>query len=253
MSTRSSYPSQSAQASRSAQAMRSTSAQQYGPAQVPLPARPLARVLLLALQSWPGITNDECATGWAGALRSVCTRPALIAVTGDGFGVTPPTNGSKTRPPVVVVAQYLQKHLVRELAAQQPTEVVSGYRGDTPVMSPASSLSAQCIPAATFKAGVYGLWQSGGKSALSPRQRVGEWPDLVVQVGIAPPLPQDYPVPLVLAPVDWSDPEIAAHTLALRCARELSTERSVLLAMNAAAGSGFQTETLELMLRRTNG
>ena len=139
MSTRSSYPSQSAQASRSAQAMRSTSAQQYGPAQVPLPARPLARALLLALQSWPGITNDECATGWAGALRSVCTRPALIAVTGDGFGVTPPTNGSKTRPPVVVVAQYLQKHLVRELAAQQPTEVVSGYRGDTPVMSPASS------------------------------------------------------------------------------------------------------------------
>ena len=111
MSTRSSYPSQSAQASRSAQAMRSTSAQQYGPAQVPLPARPLARALLLALQSWPGITNDECATGWAGALRSVCTRPALIAVTGDGFGVTPPTNGSKTRPPVVVVAQYLQSIL----------------------------------------------------------------------------------------------------------------------------------------------
>ena len=56
MSTRSSYPSQSAQASRSAQAMRSTSAQQYGPAQVPLPARPLARALLLAPVSYTHLT-----------------------------------------------------------------------------------------------------------------------------------------------------------------------------------------------------
>ncbi|WQD13349.1 MAG: hypothetical protein U1U88_001575 [Lawsonella clevelandensis] len=49
---------------------------------------------------------------------------------------------------------------------------------------------------------------------LTPVQRVGEWPDVVVQVGVAATLPQRYPVPLVLAPVDWSDPDAAAHTLA---------------------------------------
>lgn len=222
-------------------------------AQLPLPARPLARSLLLSLQSLPGLTEDDRSTGWAAALFTVCTRPSLIAITGDGFGVTPPANGPRTREPVVVVAHYLQKHLAPLLASQQPTEVVAGYQGENPLMAPALPLTFQCVPAGTFASGVFGLWQSGGKHALTPLQRVGEWPDVVVQVGVATPLPQRYPVPVVLAPVDWSDPDAAAHTLAEQCAQELVTERCVQLAMNVAAGCGFHTEALELMMRRLGG
>ena len=218
-------------------------------AQLPLPARPLARSLLLSLQSLPGLTDEDRTTGWAAALFTVCTRPSLIAITGDGFGVTPPANGPRTQEPVVVVAECLQKHLAPLLASQQPTEVVAGYQGENPIMVPALSLTLQCVPAGTFASGVFGLWQLGGKN-LTPLQRVGEWPDVVVQVGVAATLPQRYPVPLVLAPVDWSDPDAAAHTLAEQCAQELVAERCVQLAMNVAAGCGFHSEALELMMRR---
>lgn len=136
-------------------------------AQLPLPARPLARSLLLSLQSLSGLTDEDRTTGWAAALFTVCTRPSLIAITGDGFGVTPPANGPRTREPVVVVAEYLQKHLAPLLASQQPTEVVAGYQGENPIMAPALPLTFQCVPAGTFKSGVFGLWQSGGKT-LSP-------------------------------------------------------------------------------------
>lgn len=190
-----------------------------------LPDRPLARALLLTLQSFPAAA--EPADGWAAALFTVCTRPALIAVTGDGFGVTPPTDGDGTREPVVVVAQHLQRHLL--------------------------PLSAQCVPAGTFTSGVYGLWQSAGATMLPPAQYVREWPDVVVQVGVATLLPQPYPVPLVLAPVDWSDPDTAAQALAVQCGRALAEERCVRLAMEVAAGSGFHSETLELMLRGRSG
>ena len=113
--------------------------------------------------------------GWCAAIRRVCSRPRLIAVVGDGTGVAlPDFPGEGTAAlPVVVVARALEL----QLRAQK--------------------IAADCIPAASMPGGALALWRNVSDPSIPPAERVAEWPDLVVQVGVTPIAPEIFPVPVV--------------------------------------------------------
>lgn len=164
--------------------------------------------------------------GWCAAIRSVCSRPRLIAVVGDGTGVTMPDfPGEGTAAlPVVLVSRALEL----QLKSRQ--------------------IAANCIPAASMPGGALALWRNVSNPSIAPAQRVQEWPDLVVQVGATPIAPETFPVPVVRAPLEWSNPQEAANELTAQVVSALGREASAWLVAEAAAASGWHSRDLELFL-----
>ena len=168
--------------------------------------------------------------GWCAAIRRVCSRPRLIAVVGDGTGVTlPDFPGEGTAAlPVVVVARALEL----QLRAQK--------------------IAADCIPAASMPGGALALWRNVSDPSISPAERVAEWPDLVVQVGVTPIAPEIFPVPVVRAPLEWSNPQEASMVLTAQVVPAVEREESAWLVAEAAAASGWHSREVELFLKEVS-